>query len=768
MGMGKRRKRKKRSLYDQSSMDTILFPLMLAALAKLDNPFCESLLKKCLKKLQLSLLTQTPNSNIPPSFPQKLSNDFLSFLPALLRSKNPEIASRTAEIVGAATLLSLDMNERVVSDAEILKGLVAALSSGSKRISMAACNAVLDVSTTLIGRTRLCDFCVVEKLITDTRDSISPRIGLTAGKLPILVLYTAVTLINSCNLKNLSKIPRELRKTFLNYLKELWRNVWAQMLLIDIVDCSQGRYYFSNLRTNHLAESIFRLSIDLDQNPIACIFELVKKSMFGPSNSDFEQFMLCYWEDSPCLLRNHLQTSNDHEDIFNPLVQSLNCKGTVDSLLSSILCNLVSCPPICSDEFDILVFLEEVRDKLGCPMIYGQDIRVIKAVEEIYVLKQGSLKKEVHFFKQCMNSFISGPKLIDAVAIQQCKEAHREGYTISLRGMEFRSEYISAIADSLAALFGQPSVGANLYLTPPQSQGLARHYDDHCVFVCQLLGTKKWTVFSRPTVQLPRLYEPLDCILRSEDDCVESKHMQFLLSEGDILYIPRGCPHEACTVTDNSVSTADDGSTGFSLHLTLGVEVEPPFEWEGFAHVALHCWNHNHKRSPDPSSLMGTLNFISVYMLHVAIRLIGDHDPKFRKACMVAAIPLHSLDLNRKMFSYVINKIDRESRYLEVFNRVQAAIGNNEDIWKQMKWIQHLFLLGEMNDEIEWNYSLTEFRDYISYRHMEVEDAFVQLKSKFCRDISFEDACQSFNKVLEKYKKTRKQYMSGMLSLHCT
>ena len=67
---------------------------------------------------------------------------------------------------------------------------------------------------------------------------------------------------------------------------------------------------------------------------------------------------------------------------------------------------------------------------------------------------------------------------------------YKEGYTVALRGLEFRYQSIAAIADKLEVMFGSPSVGANLYLTPPNSQGLMCHFDDHCVFVCQIFGSK--------------------------------------------------------------------------------------------------------------------------------------------------------------------------------------------------------------------------------------------------------------------------------------
>ena len=42
-------------------------------------------------------------------------------------------------------------------------------------------------------------------------------------------------------------------------------------------------------------------------------------------------------------------------------------------------------------------------------------------------------------------------------------------------------------------------VGANVYLTPPGTQGFAPHFDDVDVFILQLEGKKHW-----------RLYEPRD------------------------------------------------------------------------------------------------------------------------------------------------------------------------------------------------------------------------------------------------------------------
>ncbi|KAM7464942.1 hypothetical protein LguiB_012504 [Lonicera macranthoides] len=56
------------------------------------------------------------------------------------------------------------MNEQIVLEDDIVKGLLSALSSSERTISMAAANAVLDLSTTSIGRHRLIEFSAIDYL----------------------------------------------------------------------------------------------------------------------------------------------------------------------------------------------------------------------------------------------------------------------------------------------------------------------------------------------------------------------------------------------------------------------------------------------------------------------------------------------------------------------------------------------------------------------------------------------------------------------------
>ncbi|XP_065850657.1 uncharacterized protein [Euphorbia lathyris] len=646
---------------------------------------------------------------------------------------------------------------------------------------MAACNALLDLSTTSIGRQRLLELSALERLIIVFLQVAvsSTSISLFAGdrtfgcsriamnqERQVTFLQATISLINTCNIEQLENIPRKLSESFLVVLKNMWGVVHSQSFLGYPMICTPDRQLcIGNITVNNLAESIFRLCASTNQfAPLQSV--LVKRRLFGWSEHSFENFMLHNWEVSPFLVRRTSESSIEGDDIFSPFTESLNYKELSYAFLSPMLRSFISCLPIESDELDILKFLEEGRNELGCPIIYQQDIRVLRTEKQS--------RRELHFFHETLDpSNTRTPYIFSLADITKCEEAYREGCTIALRGLEFRFASIAAVADTLASLFGQPSVGANLYLTPPNSQGLACHYDDHCVFVCQIYGNKQWTVFSEPSMQLPRLYDHVDSqqCLNSESTLANRKTL--FLSEGDVLYVPRGFAHEACTENTGS------GELGrFSLHVTFGIEVEPPFEWAGFAHVALHRWNQTGKQLDHACSdpLSGILNVVTIYVLHAMIELLGASDPTFRKACLVAAL---SLPLDREdrlycdqktIFHYLIIKISTKSSFLEALRILEVAIQKKEDLGLRLKWLE---LLNEDRDITRgngWNIPFMGIENLfpVYVQHQEhAEATFMQIKTKFCYDASFEDVINSYRMLFEKYKKARKHYLNGMLSLHC-
>lgn len=101
----------------------------------------------------------------------------------------------------------------------------------------------------------------------------------------------------------------------------------------------------------------------------------------------------------------------------------------------------------------------------------------------------------------------------------------------------------------------QCMTGANVYLTPANSQGFAPHYDDIEAFVLQLEGKKHWKVYKPRTTaeQLPRESSP-----NFKQAEIGQPILDVILEAGDLLYFPRGFIHQATTVPGHH-----------SLHITL-------------------------------------------------------------------------------------------------------------------------------------------------------------------------------------------------------
>jgi len=99
--------------------------------------------------------------------------------------------------VGAASLFSLEMNEQIALDGEIVKGLVSALGSSKRNVLMAACNAVLDMSTTSVARQRLLELSALESLMWVCNGRLSCFYWL----LHFFFMYVVVFLVSVMGLK---------------------------------------------------------------------------------------------------------------------------------------------------------------------------------------------------------------------------------------------------------------------------------------------------------------------------------------------------------------------------------------------------------------------------------------------------------------------------------------------------------------------------------------------------------------------------------------
>ncbi|KAF8769139.1 hypothetical protein HU200_006635 [Digitaria exilis] len=711
-----------------------------------------------------------------------LPDSLVALLPRLLSSSCLSVDALSCELLGAAALQSMEAGEFLASDSGIASGLVRALGSRNQRVTEAACNSIwISRRVQLVGSVlqphlfcrRYCEhlylFSQVESIcefINSGTTRLSKR-DAEANKISYLIIDTAVLLVNSCKVEKLQSIQQMLVRNALSFLYKIWKKV---QLLRSSANCNNRKYQLQS-RESEITKAIFRLSTALAY-PACLEADVIRKSIFGQAESNFENFVLAYWEKSPNLYRRKQNTQND-DPVFAALHSAFNLGAAPDAIIESFIKGLASCPPIASDELDINSFLGEVHDSLGNAIKYRQDIRILRTQDPSdQTSKSKGCAMEEHFFND-------GTVFLDEDEFtKKCKHAFKNGYSIALRGMEFRCEKVAAIASALADLFGQPSVGANIYFSPARSQGLARHYDDHCVLVWQLLGCKKWMIWPNPNPFLPRLYEPFD---RLDDTIDDNSGRVEILHEEDMLYVPRGYVHEAHTDVGESQMNAYGV---YSLHLTLAIEVEPPFEWEGFTHIALHCWVEKQKLggcSQFDKSMTKDETSLYALVLHVAIMMLSDKDPIFRKACLVAAkLPSSSSramshlkalrSSQRSIFDEIIKNIEKNCNFKEALESIKLAVQEkNDEPFQWMCWLRHLPQGGDADSRIDFCNIMEVLEEFVEAFSSNPEQALVSFtgfKSRFCKSVVYEDACQSFETLLQMYRTTRNQYMSGMLALH--
>ena len=136
-----------------------------------------------------------------------------------------------------------------------------------------------------------------------------------------------------------------------------------------------------------------------------------------------------------------------------------------------------------------------------------------------------------------------------------------EGATVIFNQLHRRVPVLGELCVSLGRAFGS-RLQTNIYLTPPAAQGFKPHWDTHDVFVLQISGEKRWSVYDTK-VTLPLKGQVFD----RDRDVPGPVTGQFELGPGSAVYIPRGVMHSA--------RSSDEAS----LHITLGLTA---FTWTDF------------------------------------------------------------------------------------------------------------------------------------------------------------------------------------------
>jgi hypothetical protein len=151
---------------------------------------------------------------------------------------------------------------------------------------------------------------------------------------------------------------------------------------------------------------------------------------------------------------------------------------------------------------------------------------------------------------------VAGP-LKTFVVTEELFRNYYNGATIIINSAE---KMIPGLAKACSAIQQEMHLvfQANIYITPPNSQGFSMHYDDHDIFTLQVKGPKKWRLYDTgeelPTIKKP-FRKPAELIKELE------------LHSGDLLYMPRGLVHEAFA-TDVATVHVNFSCTGiYGFHL---------------------------------------------------------------------------------------------------------------------------------------------------------------------------------------------------------
>lgn len=95
-----------------------------------------------------------------------------------------------------------------------------------------------------------------------------------------------------------------------------------------------------------------------------------------------------------------------------------------------------------------------------------------------------------------------------------------------------------------------PHAYVNAYVTPPYQRAVDAHADDRDVFIVQLYGTKRWTVYRNVPIPLPYSDEQVGKDGWIVPDAVLHGPIliETTLRPGDVLYLPRGYVHHATSM----------------------------------------------------------------------------------------------------------------------------------------------------------------------------------------------------------------------------
>lgn len=138
------------------------------------------------------------------------------------------------------------------------------------------------------------------------------------------------------------------------------------------------------------------------------------------------------------------------------------------------------------------------------------------------------------------------------VSLQRVYDAFESGHTLQLSKLSRRWRPIERLARAVEGEFAAAGVilsryvGSHLYLTPKNGVALAPHFDSHDVLVLHVAGEKRWLVYEAAE-PLP-LERQRGALKELGAPCLDKT-----LQPGDVMFVPRGWPHEAAASSKGSI-----------------------------------------------------------------------------------------------------------------------------------------------------------------------------------------------------------------------
>jgi hypothetical protein len=206
------------------------------------------------------------------------------------------------------------------------------------------------------------------------------------------------------------------------------------------------------------------------------------------------------------------------------------------------------------------LYIPRDRDDYFADMLTAGDIDRLFHFEAIArsILRVNKEGREVHP-DQFSDSYDGGRP--DRVSNARLMKLFERGHTIIINSGNLVFPNLDGYCCELEREL-QFRVQPNIYITPFNAQGFATHYDNHDVFILQIMGSKHWRVYHAP-VELPGKRQSF---VTGTKYPLEAPQVDVVLTPGDTLYIPRGFLHDAVT----------DGTT--SAHITMGLHPPHPFD----------------------------------------------------------------------------------------------------------------------------------------------------------------------------------------------